>query len=84
MDVLTIILTPAAAWTTALSPSDRLSVMEWPTTVVSAERRLISSPVLVLSKKATSCLRMDEKTEARRFRTIFWPEERKAKTVTHM
>lgn len=72
---LTIILTPAAAWATALSPSDRLSVRERPTTAVSAERRLISSPVRVRSKKATSCLRMEEKTEARRLRTIFWPKE---------
>lgn len=73
---LTIILTPAAAWATALSPSDRLSVRERPTTAVSAERRLISSPVWVRSKKATSCRRMEAKTEARRLRTIFCPKEK--------
>lgn len=75
--LLAIMLTPAAAWATALNPSDRLSVIERPTTAVSADSLLMSSPVLLLSKKATSCLRTAEKIEARRLRTICWPGARR-------
>jgi len=40
------------------SPSDTLVVRAFPTTVVSEERRLINSPVLLESKKEISCLEM--------------------------
>lgn len=62
--------TPTEAWATALSPSERFSVTEWPRSAVSEERRLINSPVRVLSKKATSCLRMEEKSEVRSLFTM--------------
>ena len=55
---------PTEAWAPARSPSERFSVTERPRSAVSEERRLISSHVRVLSKKATSCLRMEENNEA--------------------
>lgn len=61
----TIMPIPTEAWAPARSPSERFSVTERPRSAVSEERRLISSPVRVLSKKATSCLRTEENKEAR-------------------
>lgn len=61
----TIMPIPKEAWAPALSPSERFSVTERPRSAVSEDRRLISSPVRVLSKKATSCLRTEENREAR-------------------
>lgn len=61
----TIMPIPTEAWAPALSPSERFSVTERPRSAVSEDRRLISSPVRVLSKKATSCLRTEENREAR-------------------
>lgn len=55
---------PMEAWAPALRPSERFSVTDRPSRAASEDRRLISSPVRVLSKKATSCLRTEEKSEA--------------------
>ena len=70
---LTIMETPATDWAAALKPSDTLSVTAFPTRMVSADKRLISSPVLVLSKNAVSCCRMDLKSLSRSRLIIFWP-----------
>ncbi len=70
---LTIMPIPAPAWARERSPSDRLSVRQRPTMAVSAERRLMSSPVRVLSKNPTSCFRIEEKRDSRNFRTICCP-----------
>ena len=67
--------TPARDCATALSPSDTLSVTAFPTKMVSADKRLISSPVLVRSKKAVSCLSMELKSLSRSLLMIFWPGE---------
>lgn len=71
----TIMPVPTEAWATALSPSDRFSVTERPSSTVSADRRLTSSPVLVLSKKATSCLSTAVNSEMRSRFTMRWPAE---------
>ena len=60
----TIMPMPTEACAPALSPSERFSVTERPRRAASADRRLISSPVRVLSKKATSCFSTEEKSEA--------------------
>lgn len=70
---LTIMPTPAPAWARDRSPSDRLSVRQFPTMAVSAESRLMSSPVRVLSKNPTSCFKIEEKRVSRKFRTICCP-----------
>lgn len=67
--------TPARDCATALSPSDTLSVTAFPTKMVSADKRLISSPVLVRSKKAVSCLSMELNSLSRSLLMIFWPGE---------
>ena len=67
--------TPARDCATALSPSDTLSVIAFPTKMVSADKRLISSPVLVRSKKAVSCLSMELNSLSRSLLMIFWPGE---------
>jgi len=69
----TIIEMPASAWTTDRSPSDMFIVTDWPTSVVSVESRFISSPVLFMSKNAISCRTIDEKSWARRLRTMRLP-----------
>ena len=66
---------PPIAWATARRPSERLSVTEWPISAVSADKRLMSSPVRVLSKKPTSCLKIEEKRDSRKFLTICCPEK---------
>jgi len=70
---LTIIEMPPSAWTADRNPSDMFIVTDWPTSVVSVDRRFINSPVLFLSKNAISCRTIDEKSLARRLRTIRLP-----------
>lgn len=71
----TIMAVPTEAWATALSPSDRFSVTERPSSTVSADRRFTSSPVCVLSKKATSCRSIAVNSETRSRFTMRWPAE---------
>ena len=54
-------------------PSDIFIVTDCPTSEVSVDKRLISSPVLVLSKNATSCLRIDPNNCSLIFFTIRLP-----------
>ena len=63
--VHTIIDKPPKAEITALKPSETFCVTDDPTTVVSAARRFINSPLLVRSKKAISCLTMEPKMRVR-------------------
>lgn len=65
---------PPTDCTTALNPSDTLSVTAFPTKMVSADKRLINSPVLVLSKNAVSCSSMELKSVLRSLAIIFCPE----------
>ena len=65
---------PARDCATALNPSDTLSVTAFPTKMVSADKRLINSPVLVLSKNAVSCFSMELKSFSRSRVIIFCPE----------
>lgn len=76
-DKHTIMPTPTEAWAPALSPSERFSVTERPNNAVSEDRRFISSPVLVLSKKATSCFRIEEKIFCLNCFTILCPKRKK-------
>lgn len=69
----TIIPTPTDACAPALSPSERFSVTERPKRAVSEDKRFISSPVLVLSKKAVSCFRIEENMVALKRFTILCP-----------
>jgi len=69
----TIMEMPARAWTVDRSPSDMFIVTDWPTSVVSVDRRLINSPVLFQSKNATSCRTTDENSCDRRLRTMRLP-----------
>lgn len=55
-------VTPATAEVVDRKASEIFIEIEFPTRAVSADNRLISSPVLCLSKNAISCLIMDEKT----------------------
>ncbi len=71
---LTIIETPAMAWTSALSPSEMLLVMDCPTMDVSVDNRLISSPVFVLSKKAISWWMIEPNSRDLIRFTTRWPE----------
>lgn len=70
----TIIPIAAEACPAALNPSERFSVTERPKRAVSEDKRLISSPVLVLSKKATSCFKREENIVALRRFTILCPK----------
>ena len=63
--------TPATDWATALNPSDTLSVTALPTRMVSADKRLISSPVRVLSKNAVSCFSMEVNSRSRSRLIVF-------------
>ena len=72
-DCHTIIPTPTDAWAPARSPSERFSVSERPKSAVSEDKRFISSPVLVLSKKAVSCCRIEENMVVLKRFTILWP-----------
>ena len=65
---------PARDCATALNPSDTLSVTAFPTKMVSADKRLINSPVLVLSKNAVSCFNMELKSFSRSRVIIFCPK----------
>ena len=65
---------PARDCATALNPSDTLSVTAFPTKMVSADKRLINSPVLVLSKNAVSCFSMELKSFSRSRVIIFCPK----------
>lgn len=75
--ILTIIHTPPTACAVERSPSEMFMVTDWPTSEVSVDRRLISSPVLVLSKKATSCFIIEPKSFSRIRLITLWPDGRK-------
>ena len=72
--ILTIMTIPPTDCTTAINPSDTLSVTAFATKMVSADKRLINSPVLVLSKNAVSCSSMELKTVLRSLTITFCPE----------
>lgn len=55
--------TPAATIKVDRRPSEIFIVTDWLTKEVSADKRLINSPVLFLSKNAISCLTMALKTD---------------------
>lgn len=78
----TIIPTPTDAWAPALSPSERFSVSERPRSAVSEDKRFISSPVLVLSKKAVSCFRIEENKVVRKRFTILCPVRNRRQSST--
>lgn len=65
---------PPTDCTTAINPSNTLSVTAFATKMVSADKRLINSPVLVLSKNAVSCSSMELKSVLRSLTITFCPE----------
>lgn len=72
-NTLTIMPTPANAMTTDRKPSEMFMVTDCETRDVSAERRLISSPVLLVSKKPISCFITEANTRERNDRVMRWP-----------